>query len=161
MFWDPSLHFSFWNCPNFITKFCGVFKWKDFFFSYPPPFAIRNSLTNQIYQKKLWFLKIFKKIVTSLNRDIHPEFLKAATVRPCCRAKMFRNCAKLGFLNPKMHNLPHFHLFGVISLIFKSFFMPFYLRKISQQKSRHAKLFAFRKSVSSLVIPDHMLKSPS
>ena len=43
--------------------------------SYPPPIAIRNSLTNQFYQKKLRFC-IFKrkrrKKVTRLNRDIHP-----------------------------------------------------------------------------------------
>ena len=71
------------------------------------------------------------------------EFLKAATVRLCGCAKMFRNWEKLGFLNPKMHISPHFHLFWVISLFFKGFFMPFYLRKISQQKFWARKIIRF------------------
>ena len=42
--------------------------------SYPLPFAVRNLLTNQFYQKKSRFLDILKKKekVTSLNRDIQP-----------------------------------------------------------------------------------------
>ena len=50
------------------------------------------------------------------------EFLKAATVRTCGRAKMFRNCARFGFLNQKIHNSLHFHLFWVISLLFYGFY---------------------------------------
>ena len=62
------------------------------------------------------------------------EFLKAATVRPCGRAKMFRNCARFEFLNPQMHNSPHVRLFWVISLKHFRFCMPFYLCKTSQLK---------------------------
>ena len=59
-------------CFHFLLSFEN-----DFFFnipSNPPPIAVRNSLTNQFYQKNLCFC-IFskkKKKVTSLNRDIHP-----------------------------------------------------------------------------------------
>ena len=45
---------NFVNCPNFVTIFCRVLKMKIFFFdipSHPPPIAVRNSLTNQFYQK--------------------------------------------------------------------------------------------------------------
>ena len=51
---DPSLNFSFFNCPNFVTIFCRVLKMKIIFLnipSNPPPIAVRNSLTNQFYQK--------------------------------------------------------------------------------------------------------------
>ena len=44
---------NFVNCPNFVTIFCRVLKIKIIFFdipSYPPPIAVRNSLTNQFYQ---------------------------------------------------------------------------------------------------------------
>ena len=74
--WNLEKGPNFVNCPNFVTIFCGVLKWKYFFFyipSYPPPIAVRNSCTNQFYQKN-WRFCIFstKKKVTSLNRDIHP-----------------------------------------------------------------------------------------
>ena len=52
-FQDPSLHFSFLNCLNSATIFCRVLKITIIFSnipSYPPPFAVRNSLTNQFYQ---------------------------------------------------------------------------------------------------------------
>ena len=45
---------NFVKCPNFVTRFCQVLNIKIFFFdilSDPPPIAIRNSLTNQFYQK--------------------------------------------------------------------------------------------------------------
>ena len=42
------------------------------------------------------------------------EFLKDATVRPHGHAKFFRDRARFGFLNSKMHNLPLFYLFSVI-----------------------------------------------
>ena len=54
-------HFSFLNCSNFVTIFCQVLKMEIFFFdipSNPPPIAVRNSLTNQFFQKK-WCLCIF------------------------------------------------------------------------------------------------------
>ena len=55
---------NFVNCPKFVTIFCRVLKMKIFLFdipSYPPPIAVRNSLTNQFFQNKLPFLYIFKK----------------------------------------------------------------------------------------------------
>ena len=39
--------------------------------------------------------QIWKKKTTNMYNM--SEFLKAATVRPCGRAKMFRNCARFGF----------------------------------------------------------------
>ena len=44
---------------SFFVKF---WKWKNIFLnipSYPPPIAVRISLTNQFYQKKIMFLYIF------------------------------------------------------------------------------------------------------
>ena len=52
--WDPSLHFRFLNCPNFVTLFCQVLKMEIIFFyipSNPLPIAVRNSLTKQFFQK--------------------------------------------------------------------------------------------------------------
>ena len=60
---NPSLHFSFLNSCNFLTIFCRVLKIKIFFKiipSYPPPFAVRNSLTNQFYPKN-WSFWIFQQ----------------------------------------------------------------------------------------------------
>ena len=57
-------HFIFLNCPSFVIISCQVLKMKIFFFyipSNPLPIAVRNSLTNQFFQKKLTFLYIFKK----------------------------------------------------------------------------------------------------
>ena len=58
-------------CYHFLSSFEN-----DFFFyipCYSPPMAVRNSLANQFYQKKLCFCLSSKKKkkVTSLNRDIH------------------------------------------------------------------------------------------
>ena len=64
----------FVNCRNFVTIFCGVLKMKRIFLnipSYPPPFAVQNSLTNQFYQKNWGFSIFSQKKVISLNRDIH------------------------------------------------------------------------------------------
>ena len=69
----------------------------------------------------------------------YPEFLKAATMRPCGRAKIFRYCARFGFLNPILHNSPHFHHFWVISLIFLGFLCPFTCAKFSNKKFGRAK----------------------
>ena len=47
-------HFSFLNCPNFVIIFCQVLKMEIIFFdilSNPLPIAVRNSLTNQFFQK--------------------------------------------------------------------------------------------------------------
>ena len=71
----------FLNCPNFITIFfCRVLKVKMIFVlnvtKNCPPFAYRNSLTNNCYQTNYVsgnFQKE-KKNVTSLNRDIHPGY---------------------------------------------------------------------------------------
>ena len=54
-------HFSFANCRNFVTIFCKVLKMEIIFFyipSNPLPIAVRNSLTNQFFQKK-WCFCIF------------------------------------------------------------------------------------------------------
>ena len=64
-------HFSFLNCPNFVTIFCRILKIKIIFFdipSYPPPIAVQNSLTNQFFQKKLTILYIFNKKRAKLKR---------------------------------------------------------------------------------------------
>ena len=52
---------NFVNCPNFVTIFCRVLKMKIIFLdipSNPPPIAVRNSLTNQFFQKN-WRFCIF------------------------------------------------------------------------------------------------------
>ena len=44
------------NCRNFGTFFCRILEMKIFIFdisSYPLPFPVRNSLTNQFNQKKI------------------------------------------------------------------------------------------------------------
>ena len=67
-------HFSFVNCPNFVIIFCQVLKISFFDIPInPPSVAVRNSLTNQFFQKN-WRFCIFskKKLRTSLNSDIHP-----------------------------------------------------------------------------------------
>ena len=54
----------FWNYLNFVTIFCRVLKKKINFLnipSYPPPFAVQNSLTNQFYQKENYDFLILKK----------------------------------------------------------------------------------------------------
>ena len=56
-------HLGFLNCPNFVTIFCQVLKMEIIFFdipSYPPPIAVRNSLTNHFFQKN-WRFCIFSK----------------------------------------------------------------------------------------------------
>ena len=59
----PFSAFQLLYCPNFVTIFCWVLKIKIIFFDIPSyflPIAVRNSLTNQFYQKDLRFC-IFKK----------------------------------------------------------------------------------------------------
>ena len=54
-------HFSFLNCPNFVTIFCQVLKMEIIFFdipSIPSPIAVRNSLTNKFFQT-IWRFCIF------------------------------------------------------------------------------------------------------
>ena len=73
------------NCPNFVTIFCRVLKIKIIFFdipSFPPPIAIRNSLTNQFFQKKLTILYIFnkKKCKTEEKRRVPVTFLLLLTI---------------------------------------------------------------------------------
>ena len=71
--WNVEKGPGFVNCCNFVTIFCRVLKMKYFFNipSYPRPFAVQNSLTNQFYQKN-WGFSIVSTKSASLNRDIHP-----------------------------------------------------------------------------------------
>ena len=74
------------------------------------------------------------------------EFLKGATVRPYGRAKFFRDCARFGFLNAKMHNLPLFYLFWVIFQKICLFLAYFVYAKLSDRNIGRAKKITFRKS---------------
>ena len=76
------------------------------------------------------------------------ELLKAATMRPHGRAKVFRDCARFGFLNAKMANLPLFHLFWV-SFHFLCWFLGHLVcAKLLNGNFGRAKKFAFRRSGS-------------
>ena len=78
--------------------------------------------------------------------SVKTEFLKAATMRPYGRAKFVRDCAKFGFLNEKMHNLPLFYLFGTLfkkNCVFLSLFV---CAKLLNRDIGRAKKIAFRKS---------------
>ena len=67
--------------------------------------------------------------------SVRAGFLKHETLRPYGRAKIFRDCARFGFLNAKMHNLPLFYLFKVIFfLIFLLFLGPLCLYKTFERK---------------------------
>ena len=57
--WDPSLHFSFLNRPNFVTIFCGVLKMKIIFLS--PAHRRSEFIDQKILPKKLKILYIFNK----------------------------------------------------------------------------------------------------
>ena len=106
---------AFLNCPSFVTILCRVLKIKIFFFYipiYPLPIAVRNSQTNQFYQKKLMFSYIFKKRekVTSLS-----ETLLYISVLPFFSIflKIYRRCVlKMIFLKyPQLspaHRRPEF-----------------------------------------------------
>ena len=66
---------NFVNRPNFVTIFCHVLKMKIIFFDIPsnsPPIAVRNSLTNHFFQKKLTILYIFKKNKKKLRGEKGP-----------------------------------------------------------------------------------------
>ena len=78
----------------------------------------------------------------------HTEFLKDATMRPHGRAKFFRDRARFGFLNAKMHNLPLFYLFWVIFRKICLFLAHFVCAKLSNRNIGRAKKNAFRKSGS-------------
>ena len=72
-------HFSFLNCPNFVTIFFQVLKMEIIFFyilSNPPSIAVQNSLTNQFSQKS-WQLCIFstKKVQNWREEKGHFSFL--------------------------------------------------------------------------------------
>ena len=57
-------HFSFLNCPNFVTIFCQVLKIEIIFLdipSNPPPIVVQNSLTNKFFQTNLWICIFSKK----------------------------------------------------------------------------------------------------
>ena len=79
------------------------------------------------------------------SSTVIPELLKAATMRPHGRAKVFRDCARFGFLNAKMHNLPLFHLFLGQFSIFMLVFWPFSLRKTFERKYWSRKKVRFQK----------------
>ena len=74
------------------------------------------------------------------------ELLKAATMRPHGRAKVFRDCARFGFLNAKMHNLPLFHLFWVSFQFLCWFLGHLVCATLLNGNIGHAKKFAFRRS---------------
>ena len=76
---------NFVNCPNFVTIFCCVLKMKFIFFyipSYPPPIAVRNSVTNQFFQKN-WQFCIFstkKKFMQNWREEKGPGTLVFSSV---------------------------------------------------------------------------------
>ena len=80
------------------------------------------------------------------NNTAPTEFLKGATVQPYGRAKFFRDCARFGFLNAKMHNRPLFNLFWVIFQKNLFVFGPFVCAKLLNRNIGCAKKIAFRKS---------------
>ena len=80
-----------------------------------------------------------------------PEFLKAATMRPYGRAKFFRDCARFGFLNKKMHNLPLFYLFGSLFKKICCFLALFVCAKLLNRNIGRAKQIVFRKSACGLI----------
>ena len=57
-------HFSFLNCPNFVTIFCCVLKRKIIFFQSPQLFPAHRRpefIDQSILSKKIMFLYIFKE----------------------------------------------------------------------------------------------------
>ena len=87
---------------------------------------------------------------------LHPEFLKGATMRPHGRAKFFRDRARFGFLNAKMHNLPLFYLFWVIFWKICLFLAHFVCAKLSDRNIGRAKKITFRKSGHMSYVTCHM-----
>ena len=71
------------------------------------------------------------------------EFLKAATVRPHGHAKVFKDCARFGFLNAKMHE---FHLFWVSFQFLCWFSGHLACAKLLNRNIGPAKKFTFRRS---------------
>ena len=54
-----------------------------------------------------------------------PEFLKSGTVQLYSRAKIFRDCARFGFVNTKMQNLHMFYLFWVAFFQFFGWYLAY------------------------------------
>ena len=76
----PGTCFSFSNCLNFVTIFYQVLKMEIILIDIPinpPPIAVRNSLTNQFFPKKLTILYIFnnKKMQNWREEKGHFSFL--------------------------------------------------------------------------------------
>ena len=71
-------------------------------------------------------------------------------MRLYCRAKHFRDCARFGFLNAKMHNLPLFHLFWVSFQFLCWFLGHLVCAKLLNGNIGRAKKLAFRKSACFL-----------
>ena len=69
------------------------------------------------------------------------------TTRPYGRAKIFRDCARFGFFNKKMHNLPLFYLFGSLFKKICCFLALFVCAKLLNRNIGRAKQIVFRKSV--------------
>ena len=67
-------------------------------------------------------------------------------MRPYGRAKFFRDCARFGFLNEKMHNLPLFYLFGSLFKKICCFLALFVCAKLLNRNIGRAKQIVFRKS---------------
>ena len=67
-------------------------------------------------------------------------------MRPHGRAKVFRDCARFGFLNAKLHNLPLFHLFWVSFQFLCWFLGHLVCAKLLNGNINRAKKFAFRRS---------------
>ena len=78
-------------------------------------------------------------------------------MRPHGRAKVFRDCARFGFLNAKMHNLPLFHLFWVSFQFLCWFWGHLACAKRLNGNIGRAKKFAFRRSGHQLPPTGHLL----
>ena len=102
---------NFVNCPNFVTIFCRALKIKIIFFFYIPSnplsIAVRNSLTNQFFQKTLRFFIFSKtKCITKEKRRVPGSF---SSLQFCTfiRGTVFPHCP-LDF----QQSLSHF--FGLV-----------------------------------------------
>ena len=73
-------------------------------------------------------------------------------MRPYGRAKFVRDCARFGFLNEKMHNLPLFYIFGSLLKKCCCFLALFVCAKLLNQNIGRAKQIVFRKSAQRLTL---------
>ena len=71
--------------------------------------------------------------------SIFSEVLKGATVRPYGRAKKFRDCARLEFLNKKIHNDSKFYLLWVLFVFFIDVLDYFVCKKLLSRHFGRAK----------------------